>query len=273
MMPVRAQFLKQALLCLEEKDGRGLHEMALELDVDAYDAQLEVFTEEDNRIFNELFGELTRNTGERLATERTRLRPASSTNSMEIMKKHCTRLSSNAKKFLTAGISLLEKAPTQIRPEEQTLGSEEADALDCHYASEVVEKLGMIVDRALRLERLPVGNAPNVAVKRYFQEAHDCYLYGFDIACAALCRAILESALKDVIAPNDRDGISVVGLVHEAKNRGILTDERASWAIEIYGAGNLAIHGYQKFEKRYQSKKLEELFWKARAVVEDLYRK
>jgi hypothetical protein len=59
MMPDRARFLKQALRCLEEKDGTGLHEMALELDVDAYDAQLEAFTEEDNRIFNELFGELT----------------------------------------------------------------------------------------------------------------------------------------------------------------------------------------------------------------------
>ena len=165
-MTNRAQFPKQALRCLEEKDGTGLHEMALELDVDAYDAQLEAFTEEDNRIFNELFGELTRNTGERLATERTRLRPALSTSSMEIIKKHCTGLSSNAKKFLTAGISLLEKAPTQTRPEnEQTRGSEGADALECHYASEVVEKLGMIADRALRLERLPVRNAPNAVVK------------------------------------------------------------------------------------------------------------
>jgi hypothetical protein len=59
-MPNRAHFLKKALRCLEEKDGTGLHEIAIDLDVEAYDAQLEAFTEKGNRIVNELFGELTR---------------------------------------------------------------------------------------------------------------------------------------------------------------------------------------------------------------------
>jgi hypothetical protein len=36
-----------------------------------------------------------------------------------------------------------------------------------------------------------------------------------------------------------------------AKHQGLLSDERAAWAEEIYTAGNLAIHGYQKFEKRH----------------------
>jgi hypothetical protein len=156
---------------------------------------------------------------------------------------------------------------------EETAKKDETDALDCHYASEALEKLDTLVARAMRLERLPVGTAPNAAVQRYFQEAHDCYLYGFDIACAVLCRAILEAALEDLIAPKDREGKSVVGMVHVAKHRGLLKDERAAWAEEICTAGNLAIHEYQKFEKRYEPKKLEDLFWKARAVVEDLYTK
>src|SRR5258708_7662665 len=99
-MSNRAQFLKKALRCLEEKDGTGLHEIAIDLDVEAYDAQLEAFNEDDNRIFNELCGELTRTSGKRLATERTRLHPTSAPGSIEIMIKHCGRLSSNAKRFL-----------------------------------------------------------------------------------------------------------------------------------------------------------------------------
>jgi hypothetical protein len=98
----------------------------------------------------------------------------------------------------------------------------------------VLKKLDMVVARALRLERLPVGTAPNAAVLRYFQEAHDCYRYGFDIACAVLCRAILESALEDLIAPKEREGKSVVGTVHMAKHQGLLSGERAAWAEELY---------------------------------------
>ena len=221
----------------------------------------------------ELGNALNRNTGNRLADERTRLNPASPLSPAEVMITYCGRLSPEARKFFTAGIATLEKARGRgDSAEEKIPEKEQTSALDSHYASEVIEKLDAIVDRALRLERLPVGSAPNEAVQRYFQEAHDCYLYGFDTGCVALCRAILESALEDLIPLRERDGKSVMGMVHVAKQRGLLTAERASWAEQVYSAGNLAIHRYQKFEKQYSREKLEELFWKARAVVEDLYK-
>ena len=271
-MSERARFLKKALRCMEEKDGTGLHDLAIDLDADAYYSQLEAFTEEDNRILNELWTQLNRDKGNRLASERTRLNGTTGRNSAEIMVKYCARLSPNAKRFLTAGISALDESRTTNADAEPASDTQQSDALDCHYASELLEKLGTVVERAARLERLPVGSAPNGAVQRYFQEAHDCYLYGFNTACVVLCRAILEAALQHTIPPKDREGKSVVGQVHIAQQKGLLSRERASWAEEIYTAGNLAIHNYPKFERQYQPGKLEELFWKARAVVESLYK-
>ena len=71
----------------------------------------------------------------------------------------------------------------------------------------------------------------------------------------------------------DRAHESVVGVIHLAKHRGLLNAERAAWAEEVYGAGNLAIHKHEAFQKKYPAERVEELFRKARAVVEALYRR
>ena len=98
----------------------------------------------------------------------------------------------------------------------------------------------------------------------------DCYLYGFNVACAVLCRAILESALQDVLSGEDRRK-TVVGMANAANNRGLLTEERATWAREVDTDGNSAIHNAAKFERHYEPKRIEEILLKARAVVEELF--
>ncbi len=42
-------------------------------------------------------------------------------------------------------------------------------------------------------------------IKQYFEEAHQCYLYGFNIACAVLCRSILESAFIERFDPPEKN--------------------------------------------------------------------
>jgi hypothetical protein len=139
--------------------------------------------------------------------------------------------------------------------------SEVADALEAAFAEEVLGKLPKIVSRASELDELEPTDIrreiPRDDVKKYFEEAHRCYLYGFPVACAVLCRAILESALAERIDPDSvvkqqtsRKESYMGRLVEEATKRNILTDDRPKCAIEVRDAGNDAIHDYGRFEKR-----------------------
>jgi len=143
------------------------------------------------------------------------------------------------------------------------------DVIEEHFAREFVGKLPKIVKRASALdeiddEEIDKGLVPD-QVRKYWEEAHRCYLYGFPIACAVLCRAILESALVEVIDPDGQiDSLlreeakepgklkpSYIGwLVEEAAKKHILTDDRPKCAIEVRDAGNDVIHKYGEFEKR-----------------------
>ena len=38
--------------------------------------------------------------------------------------------------------------------------------------------------------------------RKYFEEAHQCFLYGFPTATAMLCRAILDTCLTELLDPD-----------------------------------------------------------------------
>jgi hypothetical protein len=65
------------------------------------------------------------------------------------------------------------------------------DALDRYYSEEILGKLDKVVSRAAALNRVGLEIVPNQRVQFLFEEAHRCYLYGFHLACAVFCRAIL----------------------------------------------------------------------------------
>lgn len=156
------------------------------------------------------------------------------------------------------------KLPKRGREDPATISD-----IEMHFADELLKKLPKIVERAASLdeigdEEFDKGLVPG-HVKRYWEEAHRCYLYGFHVACAVLCRAILESALIEAIDPDGRIGNllreeakepgkpnqSYIGrLVDEAAKKHILADDRPKCAIEVRNAGNDAIHDYGEFEKR-----------------------
>lgn len=164
--------------------------------------------------------------------------------------------------------------------------------IEQHFAHEFVTKLPKIVERAASLdeigdEEIAKSLVPS-RVKEYFAEAHRCYLYGFPVACAVLCRAILESALEEVIDPDGRIGQllrdeakkpgkekqSYIGwLIEEAAKKHILIDDRPKCAIEVRDAGNDAIHNHGKFEKRLQDPLRDIAFIvnSTRKILIDLY--
>jgi hypothetical protein len=161
------------------------------------------------------------------------------------------------------------------------------DAIDAALTEEVLGKLSKMVDRTVRLEDIRLDGVPNKQVKRYFEEAHRCYLYGFSVACAVLCRAILESALDNVCDPEGIVKREVAAgesyfsaLVDKAKVKKpsevwLMKDEGKDGrvrpvAIAVRDAGNDAIHEFQKFEKNW-SNKLDSILAYTRLVLLALY--
>jgi hypothetical protein len=154
----------------------------------------------------------------------------------------------------------------------------EEDAIDAAIAEELLGKLPKAVNRAAHLDQMSLEHVPDKDLRRYFDEAHRCYLYGFSVACAVLCRAILECALKSVCDPKcviERQlpsGESYFkALVEKARKDHLLEDDRPKCAINAREAGRFAIHNFPKFQQNWESK-LGEVLDGTRKVLLDLFR-
>jgi hypothetical protein len=155
----------------------------------------------------------------------------------------------------------------------------EEKAVERALIEELLGKVPKAVTRAISLERLEYGSFPVKHLKGYFEEAHRCYLYGFNIACAVLCRAIVETALKNVVDPmsiversKKPEDSYIQLLAFEAERGGILTDDRPQCVLDIRDAGNAAIHSnkHPEFEVKWLPK-LGEIIDGTRKVLIDLY--
>ncbi len=178
-------------------------------------------------------------------------------------------------------LDLLRKATEEktAAPEPPARPPEEAltNSLDAFFSEEVLGKLPKIVRRASTLDEVGLDGIADEGVRQYFEEAHRCYLYGFQVACAVLCRAILESSLKRACDPHGqiqrklRPGQShFQACVDAARNSGMLTDDRPEWAIKIRDAGNYAIHDFPEFKERWGNK-VDEILLNTRKVLLDLF--
>ena len=157
-------------------------------------------------------------------------------------------------------------------PEAVGGGKGQLDALDRYYSEEILGKLDGIVSRASALDCVGLAIVPNKRVRFLFEEAHRCYLYGFHLACAVFCRAIVEGALKEVADPQSETNQSIHEMVAVAEEKRLLTDARPRCAREVAKAGNRAIHDPEVFDRDYSPRKVEEILTNTRKVLEELYR-
>jgi hypothetical protein len=157
-------------------------------------------------------------------------------------------------------------------PETVPRAKGQLDALDRYYSEEILGKLDGIISRASALDRVGLEIVPNRRVQFLFEEAHRCYLYGFHLACAVFCRAILEGALKEVADPESDTNQSIHDMVALAVEKRLLTDVRPRCAREVAKAGNRAIHDPEMFERDYSGEKVEEILINTRKVLGELYR-
>jgi hypothetical protein len=162
------------------------------------------------------------------------------------------------------------------------------DDLDAYYAAEVISKLERIVPLVAELDAVKTDRRPAPKVGEYFREVHNCFLYGFPIACAVLCRALLEAALKAKyeprnqsttwkpskdLPPEERNKSKILKLLDRALRENILDGSRVEAGESIKDAGDSAIHRPEQFRAQWGSDdQLRVLVDDTRKVLEDLHR-
>lgn len=149
------------------------------------------------------------------------------------------------------------------------------DEIDAALASEFVDLLDESVAKISTYDDMPI-RYPNARVQQYFDQAHRCYFYGLGPACAVLCRAILESALKERVDPHCRlrpsggSSESHISKMIERATGKFLDQERAKCAEEVRDAGNKAIHDLPAFRSKYEQR-MGQIVDNTRKIVIDLY--
>jgi hypothetical protein len=208
-----------------------------------------------------------------VAIERTSLSNPPTVDSLAVeFKKLMDELTPETREALGQAFVPIAAGQNSVAPEAVPEAKNQLDALDRYYSEEILGKLDGIVSRASALDRMGLEIVPNRRVQFLFEEAHRCYLYGFHLACAVFCRAILEGALKEVADPRNETNQSIHDMVALAVEKGLLTEVRPRCAREVAKAGNRAIHDPEMFDRDYSADRVEEILINTRKVLEELYR-
>jgi hypothetical protein len=165
----------------------------------------------------------------------------------------------------------------RVDPETGTPISREEDNLDAALAIDMIDQLEKSVSATRDYPILRIHHA-GPWVQQYFEEAHRCYIHGFELACAVLCRGLLEAVLSDLVDPTysltGAGGTahqSHLSLMIEAARGKILSDKRAAAAEMIRDCGNAAIHDLKTFREHY-APRLGEVLEETRKILSRLYR-
>jgi hypothetical protein len=208
-----------------------------------------------------------------IAIERTSLSSPPTVDSLAgDFKKLMDELTPETRKALGHAFGPIAAGQQSQVPKNTPAAGGQLDALDRYYSEEILDKLNGIVSRAAALNRMGLEIVPNRRVQFLFDEAHRCYLYGFHLACAVFCRAILEGALKEVADPHSETNQSIHDMIAVAVEKRLLTDDRPRCAREVAKAGNKAIHDPEMFNRDYSPEKVEKVLTNTRKVLEELYR-
>jgi len=139
------------------------------------------------------------------------------------------------------------------------------EELDRYYSYQLVARLEQVVDRASALAPVQLRVTSN-PVKALFQAAHEAYLYGFDIACIALCRGLIDHALKDKLRVPSSERPALRSLIDRAAQARLLDGRKRKCAERVEEAGNKAMHDLSNLRGTAQ-----EVLDCTRAVLNKLY--
>lgn len=130
-----------------------------------------------------------------------------------------------------------------------TIESGGRDNTDLHYALELVNALQRISTVTFVLTSPPIRTHAGAGVVALLKEATRAYLLGLVRSCVAVCRALLESALQELLTASEREearGLAPKGeleaMIDVAREKGYLSETNFIKAHAIRKAGNRALH-------------------------------
>jgi Domain of unknown function (DUF4145) len=232
-------------------------------------------TNPDDTAIHELVSDLRVNAGRTLAAEKTSLHAPPKLTEVRGLRE----LSTEARHALSDLVARQQARLTEAQPA-TVARAPTGDSLDAAYANEVVQKLDKIMRRVSLLDAHEVDSVKigSKNVRDSFEQAHKCYLYGFNAACAVLCRATLEAALKSKFDPKGRieaghrktkgDESLITALLKGAR----LEEPLEDWFNDVRKAGGRAVHDYASFSRGDEAS-MPDILAKTRGVLAALYPK
>lgn len=264
----RAIFLKKMLDAFDGEDSIKMMDLANDLMmVDFWPLQEAMhsnkdFSDSDRAAIADMMKELRRILGYMNSSKRTSVSPPV--------------LDDKIVKIWNSCLSRLSPAGRAAFPDVlEFISAGNWECLDARYAQEIVEKLRKIITRIGQLENMPILATPDRSVQLAFEEAHRCYLYGFHKACAVLCRATVESSLREALKAAGYNDLadpanSLYDIMRDERARRLLGSHQGA-ADNVRIAGNEAVHGSSGLEQSGAADKVQNVLQDTRKVVHHLY--
>jgi hypothetical protein len=147
---------------------------------------------------------------------------------------------------------------------------QDSDILEDRLQNDFDTRIEDMVKRYKDLSLFFVNEKPRQLVINRLREASDCYVSGFFQGCALLCRATLETALRQKLEekgvnPNTRKTLGL--LVEDATRFGIISKKDAELANRIKSVGDESAHDL----KRVCSSEALESLTKTKLLLSSLF--
>lgn len=142
--------------------------------------------------------------------------------------------------------------------------AKKAEMPDFHvyFAWDFASRIDTMVARISNLEEIKYRDVVSATTRKLLQQAHICYINGFEAATVIMCGAILEQTLKDVLQLEGK----LEQLLGAAEGCGLLTPEQWGMGDDVRELRNYAIHDLPKFLKQPEHRKAT-ILSNTRAVV------
>lgn len=116
------------------------------------------------------------------------------------------------------------------------------------FENEVWKERDNIIDRFKKLRKSFIKTKPSDKVKDILAEATKCYVYGFNQAAVALCRAAVDYLLKEKLGKKEDEEHKLSYLIREARNEGFLSKDKMkkkAWNVKEIGDRVMHAHPYE----------------------------
>jgi len=145
----------------------------------------------------------------------------------------------------------------------------DSDVLENRLKSKFAIKINDMVERYKNLDLFFLKDKPRQLVLNRLEEASECYVQGYFQACAVLCRAVLETAVKEkLLTKVDKIPKKTFGpLLKISLKLKILSNDEYEKCIKVKTAGDNSVHSFS----RCSAKEAFESLCNTKSLLSEIY--